>query len=217
MQRTKQLSLIKKTHWKFYCSHGGILRKKRLGRLARPLSKKEPLHLVFKANRLVLREKSFRGIRSYRVCLRLIKRYAKRFCIRIDQCSIQGDHIHLLVRCSDRFHYHAFFRVLAGQIAQRFRKEGLLRFFDGIGAKGKNSKKVTDTPYSSKTTHETAMKLWAYRPFTRIVKGNKTLTIVRNYIQLNEQEARGLIKYNSKRLAGLSIGDWSILWAQTKV
>lgn len=183
------------SHHKLKTSYGGTLRKKRLGRQQRPLSRKSPLHLVFKAHKSLLKEKSFRGHRSFSLCQRLIKRYARRFFVRIDQCSIQGDHIHLLIRCSERFFYQAFFRVLAGQIAQRLQKEGLLRLRD--------SKRVTDTP----------TKLWMHRPFSRVVVGFKGLVIIKNYIQLNEQEARGKIKYNSKRLAGLSADEWAVLWS----
>ena len=188
-----QLS-FNKYRQKFKTSYGGALRQKRKGRLQRPLSKKAPLHLVFKARRGLLKEKSFRGPRSFLICQRLIKRYSVRFFVKVDQCSIQADHIHLLVRCSERFFYQAFFRVLAGQIAQKFRKEGLLSL--------KLCKVVTGTP----------TRLWMHRPFTRVVVGFKGLRIIKNYIQLNEQEAQGKIRYNSKRLAGLSAGEWALLW-----
>ena len=56
-------------------------------------------------------------------------------------------------------------------------------------------------------------QLWKYRPFSRLVRGYKTYKIVRNYIQLNEKEARGEIKYQKKRLKGLSTSEWQILWA----
>ncbi len=195
-QRTRQL-LISSTHFSTGDRHGGLLRKKRKGRTSRPLSKKEPLHLVFKAHRHLIRECSFRGTRSFRLIQILVRRYAVRFQIRVDQISVQGDHLHLLVRCSHRFFFQAFFRVLAGQIAQRFQKEGLLRF-------------VTDT---SATTTKSKLKLWMYRPFSRIVRGFRAYRIVRDYIQLNEQEARGVIRYNARRLAGLSAGEWSLLWS----
>ncbi len=56
-------------------------------------------------------------------------------------------------------------------------------------------------------------KLWKYRPFSRVVKGWKSYKIVRNYIQLNEKEVLGKIKYQKNRLRGLSTADWQILWA----
>lgn len=50
----KQLS-FGKNHWKFRYNHGGALRQKRRGRLARPLSTRSAIHLVFKAQRSNLR------------------------------------------------------------------------------------------------------------------------------------------------------------------
>lgn len=192
--KSRQLSLSSK-HFSNIDSHGGTLRQKRKGRKFRPLSKKEPLHLVFKAHRNLLKEKTFRGSHSYRLVQLLVRRYALRFHIRVDQISVQGDHLHLLIRCSHRTFFQAFFRALAGQIAQRFQKEGLLRT-------------VTDTPKNTKLK----TNLWMHRPFSRIVRGFRSYCIVRDYIQLNEKEARGMIRYNTRRLVGLSAGEWSLLW-----
>ena len=84
---------------------------------------------------------------------------------------------------------------------------------------------MTGTPtrtLKSSTGHQTSTVprngesrtgLWVYRPFTRVVRGYKAYTIVKDYIQLNEQEARGVIRYQSKRLRGLSMADWELLWS----
>ena len=55
-----QLKLIP-NNYKFSHSHGGSLRNFRNGRKQRPLTSKDPVHLVLKGHRLILREKSFRG------------------------------------------------------------------------------------------------------------------------------------------------------------
>ncbi len=170
-------------------SYGGELRKKRSGRGTRPLSSKEPLHTVFKVAPNQLRLKSLRAPQNFKLILKVIGKYAKYFAVKIEQLSVQNDHIHLLIRTSRQKHYHHFFRVVAGQIAQRFENAGLLAH-------------VTDTP-----------NLWKYRPFSRVVRGWKSYKIIRNYIQLNEKEALGAIKYQKKRLKGLSSTDWQILWA----
>ena len=177
----KQLSLVPSLG-KFQYNHGGVLRQKRRGRKQRPLSSKAAVHLVFKARREVLKESSFRGRKSFSFCHQILKKYAHRFFVKIEQLSIQGDHIHLLIRCSRRSQFHAFFRVSAGQIAQVFQKQNLL----SVGAS------VTDTPSGA--------RLWKYRPFTRVVKSFTALKIVRNYIQLNEQEALGKIRYSKERM-----------------
>jgi putative transposase len=141
------------TNWKHRYSHGGRLRQVRAGRGARPLSSKESLHVVLKAHREVIGN----GLRSHQrfaLIQKVLKKYTVRFYIRLEQVSIQGDHIHLLIRTSRRSQFQYFFRVLSGQIAQRFENEGLLT--------------VTDTPPGDARTTK---KLWKYRPFSRIVKG----------------------------------------------
>lgn len=189
----KQFSLVK-NNWKTPYSHGGILRNTRRGRGQRPLSSKDPLHLVFKINTSQLRQLSLRSIQTHRVVTLIIQKYAQKFFVKIEQISIQNNHIHLLIRTSRRSLFIYFFRVVAGQIAQQLRKEGLLR-----------GRAVTDTL-------KKAGPLWVHRPFSRVVKGYRAYRIVRDYIQLNEKEARGEIAYSKFRLRGLSSADWKILW-----
>ena len=166
-------------------SHGGSLRNLRKGRSFRPLSTKEPLHLVFKINKTAL-TKGLRHPKNYSVIGQIFKKYAKHFFIRIEQLSIQNDHIHCLIRAPKRRLYLNFFRVVAGQISQRLQA-------------------VTDTP--------SQIRFWKHRPFSRIVRGLKAYGIIRNYIQLNEKEALGIIRYTKNRLKGLSSSDWKLLWS----
>jgi hypothetical protein len=56
-------------------------------------------------------------------------------------------------------------------------------------------------------------KLWKYRPFTRVVRGFRAYKIVRDYIQLNEKEATGEIRYSKQRLRGLLADELSRLWS----
>ena len=99
-----------------------------------------------------------------------------------------------MVRFSKRSQGQHFLRVVAGQVAQQFKKNGFL---------------VTDTRLSPEKT----VKLWKYRPFTRVIKGWQPHLTVRNYIQLNLKEASGVIKYKSQRLKGLSSSEWEVLWS----
>jgi REP element-mobilizing transposase RayT len=111
------------------------------------------------------------------------------FFVKIDQLSIQNDHIHILLRAPRRADFQSFFRVVAGQIAQQFQKNGWM----------------TDTPAARKG-------IWKFRPFTRVVRGWRALRTIRNYIQLNEKEATGKIPYRKERLRGLTEEEWKILW-----
>lgn len=183
-----------KTHWQFRYNHGGVLRNKRRGRKARPLSTKAPIHLVLKTDIKSLR----RGLRSplgFYLINYIIKKYARRFFVKVEQISINHDHLHLLVRFSKRSLGQHFLRVVTGQIAQEFKKNEFLVV-----------KTVTDTPAKP-------AKLWKYRPFTRVIQGWKPYLMVRNYIQLNIKEASGKIKYKAQRLKGLSSAEWEVLWA----
>lgn len=193
---TQQKSFLK-TNYKHRLSYGGTLRQKRQGRRARPLSCKDPIHVVFKINHSQLKQLSLRSHQTFKVVQPIINRYAKKFFIKIEQATIQNDHIHLLIRTSRRSLFQYFFRVVAGQIAQQLQTNGLLD--------RKKASAVTDTP-------KTRVKLWKHRPFTRVVKGYKAYKTVRNYIQLNIKEAEGKIKYNKRRLRGLSSSEWALLW-----
>jgi REP element-mobilizing transposase RayT len=147
-----------------------------------------------------------RSARGFALANRIIKKYAAHFYIKIEQLSLQNDHIHALVRTSRRSLYQHFFRVVTGQIAQQFKREGMLTI-----------QLVTDTKtrtpsYKSKAATN-AISLWKYRPFTRVVRGWKAYKIVRNYIQLNEQEVIGKIPFRKERLCGLSSAEWELLWS----
>ena len=190
--------------------HGGEHRKKRHGRGRRAISCKESLHVVFKINRIVLKTQSLRTHQNFKLSGEIIQKYADRFFVKIEQISIQGDHIHCLVRTCRRSFFHHFFRVVSGQISQQFEKTDKLRFVID-----ERFRRVTDTPKDVNNTLKIKrkLKLWMYRPFSRVVRGYKNYKIVRNYIQLNEKEARGIIPYKKNRLRGLSLAEWQILWA----
>lgn len=195
----QQLS-FQNIHWKNRFSHGGILRQKRAGRKARPLSTKESLHLVLKANQGYIRG-GFRSYRRFALVHQILQKYQAKFFIKVEQVSIQGDHLHLLIKTARRSNYQSFFRVVAGQIAQRFAREGLLTVA------------VTDTSKIKERALKSLKRLWKYRPFSRVIKNWRAYQIVRNYIHLNEAEALGEIPYRKQRLKGLSSSDWQLLWA----
>lgn len=217
--QNKQSSFLKSKREHKY-KHGGELRKKRAGRFHRPLSTKAPHHIVFKVNKIVLRHQSLRSIHGFRLSQHLIQKYAKKFFVKIEQISIQNDHIHMMIRTSRRSLFQNFFRVVAGQIAQQFEKEGLLRFVESIGHQVRRNgkvvfslarKKVTDTPKRRgeklgevNVSRKKKLSLWKYRPFSHLVKDYKAYTIVRNYIQLNKKEVQGTIPYRKERLRGMT-------------
>lgn len=192
--QTTQAKLTKKTKY----NHGGALRNIRAGRGARPLSTKESLNVVLKIDKKKLRSKSLRSSRPFLLTQKLIRKYSMKFYVRIDQISIQNDHIHLLIRTTRRSLFHHFFRVVSGQIAQVFLKEGLIV-------------KVTDTPNEPTGLEKPGTGLWLYRPFSRVVKGWRAYQTAVHYIWMNELEVTNQIPYSKQRLRGLSESDWSKL------
>ncbi len=198
-----------KSEWKHSLCHGGTLRQKRAGRGARALSSREPIHVVFKVDRSKLRF-GLRSSQTQGLALKIIHQYSRKFFVKIEQISIQNDHCHLLVRASRRSHFHHFFRVTAGQIAQRFKLEGHLSAKNShaihvANCRTKNS--VTGTP---KAKPQRGTGLWKHRPFSRVVRGWKAYKIVKDYIWLNELEAIGKVPYRKSRRRGLSSGEWEL-------
>ncbi|WP_413575901.1 transposase [Bdellovibrio sp. HCB290] len=165
-------------------SYGGTLRRSSKGRGARPLSSKDPIHLVFKVNKFVVK-RGLRSPRNFALMTALMKKYSAKFYVGVEQFSIQRDHVHILLRGSRRSRIQSFLRVVAGQFAQT----------------------LTDTF----TKRREGASVWLYRPFTRVVKGYKGYQTVRNYIQLNEKEALGR-PYSKTRLRGLSEEQLRELW-----
>lgn len=123
-KKTKQQNLFKLE--KISLCHGGDLRKKRKGRKFRPLSTKQSHHIVFKVIKSNLRNRSFRHPKNFDFVQLILQKYAKKFFVKIADISYQHDHIHIIARSSRRSHFHHFFRVFAGQIAQNLKVTGTL-------------------------------------------------------------------------------------------
>jgi putative transposase len=174
-----------------YCS-GGKLRNFKAGRGTRVLSR-NPLHVVFKTHKHMLRS-GLRAPLNFSLSNEIIKKYAKKFYVKLEQVSIQNDHIHFVIRTSKRTNFHSFFRVVAGQIAQQFGKLGRLVI-------------------PKRTLPKNQRCLWKYRPYSRVTVGRTGFRTAMNYVRLNEKEALGDIPYRKERLKGLSPPEWESLWS----
>ena len=173
--------------------------------MERPISSRDPIHLVFKANRENV-PGGLRAPRRYRLIYLLCDRYARRFFIKIESVSVQGDHLHFIVRTSRRSTLQNFLRVFSGQVSQQLANNGLTRSGD-----------VTDTPAiaspgrgSKSLVVNERQKFWKYRPFTRVVKSYQAHRIVQNYVRLNELEAQSKIPYRKTRLRGVRQEEWEM-------
>lgn len=156
---------------------GGSLLKKAKNRTSRPISTKHAMHLVLRAN-YKPRLGGFLEKRNRQITERTLARLAQKYGVKIYQMALNSNHIHLLVKLSNRRAYAAFIRSLTGTIALKISKASKLKALN--------------------------KKFWEYRPFTRIVDGFKAFSIAKDYVLLNQLEAFGAMPYQLQRLKYVS-------------
>jgi len=93
--------------------HGGDLNRSRR-KCVRPLARKRPIHLVMKADCLLIPARPW--IQAE------IRRFAARFAIKVYSLTVSPDHIHLVIEIPSRRGYVAFIRSLSSRIAKRLGK-----------------------------------------------------------------------------------------------
>lgn len=149
---------------------GGLLLKGN-AKVARPLSTKEPVHLVLKSAYAV-------GIMSmlqkYNVNKidKIIRSHAKLCRIRIYHFVNVGNHLHLVVKLDDRKLFAKFIRSVSGLIARHVLKKE--RGPQNIGENSTNKR----------------VAFWVARPFTRLVSWGNDYKFVTRYIEKNRNQAK---------------------------
>ena len=163
IRKIQQLGFKLKGFEKPQTSFGGSLTDKSNPKTKRPLDSKMPIHLVFKANKSVLRlPKTFAKVTT------LLNQRAQKYGVKIYSQANVGNHIHLVVRMTNRKLWNGFIRDFSSSLSHELRTLGIL-------AK--------------------AHKLWKHRPFTRVVQGwKRAYKSLLEYVNLNQLEALGLIK-----------------------
>ena len=169
--------------------HGGSLLLGRR-RSKRPLSVKEPLHLVLRSD-FAYGKRSLTKHRS--LIERVIQKYSKRFRIRVYEKAIVTNHIHLLVKGQSKTELANFFRVTAGQIAQEILKSfPILPSEKPVG--GGTPAKAGRTP-----TRESENTFWQTRIYSRILSWGREFKVVTAYVIQNTLEAFGLAPYKPRK------------------
>ena len=176
----KQLSFLPKVK----TEHGGNLSTgKRKSR--RPLDPKNSHHLVLRSELAV----GARSLFTNRILAqRIIKKYAQKFQIRIYDCSINGNHIHLLAKGSNRRNLQNFFRVAAGQVAQE-----LLKLYP--------LQKDQASPARDSTHWKNGRTFWSTLIYSKIISWGREFQNVKGYIIRNIKETLGLIPYQERKKA----------------
>lgn len=105
-------------------SFGGELSKGKR-RSQRPLSETEPIHLVLKSNKAFGR-RSLLHPANRKMLLKYTRRFVFRFHVRLYSFANVGNHIHIVIRVSDRKSYVSFISALTGTISKMiFKSAGM--------------------------------------------------------------------------------------------
>ncbi len=183
----KQLHLIPEFNSRK--EHGGTFS---LGkrRKQRPLSLKNPLHLVLRSDFAY----GSRSLLRHRPLIeKVIAKAKKRFAIRVYEMAVVSNHIHIMIRGRTRQDLQNFFRVVAGHIAQE-----LLRQFPILP-----SEKAE--PGGASKTREKENRFWQTRIYSRIVSWGREYLNVKKYVVQNAFEALGLIPYKTRAKRSLTL------------
>jgi len=160
-------------------SFGGSLLKRSHAKTPRVLSSKQALHIV-------LRSEAAKGHRSFlrneRLLQNLILKQGRRHGVKVYQVSNGGNHLHILVRFTQRRGLQNFLRSICGIIARK-----TLQKERGIS---NNSPQAT----SNESCNQSWLgKFWDQRPFTHLVKWGPAFKALQNYFKLPQTEALGFV------------------------
>ena len=130
----------------------------------RPFSPKSSVHIVLKSKR-ARGTWSLRHRKNHAKITAMIYVYAARFKVHVYRAANVGDHLHLLVKSSDRKALADYLRVLAGRIAVT------------VSGAQKGVKRIG--------------KFWDHLCWSRLVKWGREFHVVQRYVFANELEFLG--------------------------
>lgn len=160
----------------------------------RPLSSKEAIHFVLRSHWAMGRD-SFLQNRNRQFIDCTIKRFAKKFGVRIYRQSINSNHIHLLLRITNRVLYCAFIKAVSGKIATHVMAgQSFAQYVKSGRQQGRG-----DGALTVKRRVDTKLAFWQFRPFSRVVSWGKDFTKCAKYVKQNVLEALGFVPYTSRR------------------
>ncbi len=195
MKKQKQLSLLK-PQAKFF--GGALLHGKR--KALRPLSSKDSIHFVLRSQWAYGKD-SFLAKQNYNAIQKILKRFALQFGVRIYQQSTNSNHIHLLLRITNRQLYRAFIKAITGKIAshvikQRCKASGC-RAPEQSFKRFLEAKRMSEAGDGCRATKK--QRFWQYRPFSRLVNWGKDFKISLQYLKQNTLEAVGFVAYKPRK------------------
>ncbi len=134
-------------------------------REARPISTRNPIHLVMRSSQ-ARRDYSFLHKNNRAKVENIVVSHAKRLGIRIYGFENVGNHLHMHLLFPSRQAYRNFVRTIAGLIARTV-----------LGAQRGQASLLK--------------KFWDARPYTRIISWGREVTILKKYFSINKLESEG--------------------------
>jgi putative transposase len=191
-RRKEQLSFFRPAAKSF---GGGLLKGNPKGK--RPLSTKNPVHLVLKSKR-AFGSQSMLDQRHVARIDQLVRRQAK-FCgIKIYHFVNVGNHLHLVLRVCDRRLYFKFIRSISGLIARQVlqRERGPKALCDDL-CDDQNTEQAASLKRSS---------FWMARPFTRVAAWGLDYLALSKYMDKNRAQAKSLDTRMTEKLGRSVLG-----------
>ena len=163
----------------------------------RPLSSKDSIHFVLRSEWASGKD-SFLVRRNKKGIEGIIKRFAKKFGVKIYQQAITGNHIHLLLKITNRYLYRGFIKAVSGMIASHVMGQQSFKLFAKSRSILKAGGGVTTPQISDKSTDK-AQGFWQFRPFSRVVNWGRDFKSCTEYLKQNVLEALGFIPYTVRK------------------
>jgi REP element-mobilizing transposase RayT len=165
--KATQLSMFKDKVLRHF---GGALLKGN-AKVARPLSTKEPVHLVLKSAQAIGAKSMLHTYNVNRID-KIIRTHAKLCRIRIYHLVNVGNHLHLVIKLDDRKEFSKFIKTITGLIARHV-------------LKAQRGPAVELSTAARKKT-----QFWVARPFTRLIAWGRDYGHIKRYMKKNINDAK---------------------------
>ncbi len=190
MRKKKQLSFLSFDIKPVSRQFGGALLKGN-PKEKRPLSLKNPLHLVLKSKNTFGANSMLAKAHASRID-RLVRKQAGCCGVKIYHFVNVGNHLHLVIRLQDRRLYHVFIRAISGLIARQV-----------LGKERGSQREAQDSSLDMKPVMKTKkFQFWVARPFTRFVTWGADYKNLSLYMKKNQAQAgRSGARFSEKSTA----------------
>lgn len=195
MKQSQQLSFVKDNFRAKKIFGGALLHGRR--KSLRPLTSKDSIHFVLRSLWAV-GPNSFLVRGHRRQIERIITRFAKKFGVRIYRMAINSNHLHLLLRITNRRLYRSFIKAISGQIASHVMGQRSFLVF----VRSQKELKAGDGSNRLKEGRSLKKKgtgFWEFRPFSRVVHWGRDFKKCVQYLKQNILEAFGFVAYQPRK------------------